>query len=76
MKTIIQLDKETVDKLKRLKEYNRQSYDEVINKHITDIDEEPLTKEEIEGIKRSLENIKQGKVTPIEEVAKELGIKL
>jgi len=37
---------------------------------------EILSNEEIKEIRRSLEEVKQGKVSSIEEVAKGLGIKL
>ena len=38
--------------------------------------ENELSDEEIEDIKIALENVKKGKVYPIENVAKELGITL
>ena len=37
-------------------------------------EEESLSEEEIEDIKTALENVKRGKVKPIEQIAKELGI--
>jgi len=37
---------------------------------------EELTKEELKDIKEALENVKRGKVTPIEQVAEELRITL
>jgi len=46
------------------KEYGRESY------------EEALSNKEIEKIKQSLEEVKQGKFKSIEQVAKELGITL
>jgi len=39
-------------------------------------EEEELSEEEIEDIRIALEEVKKGKVEPIEQVAEELGIKL
>ena len=75
-KTTIQINFETLERLKSLKNFERQSYDEVLNNLINNSEEESLSEEEIEDIKIALENIKMGKVKPIEQVAKELGIAL
>jgi len=75
-KTTIQINSETLERLKALKSFNRQSYDEVLNNLIDNLEEESLSEEEIEDIKIALENVKRGKVKPIEQVAKELGITL
>ncbi len=72
---MIQLKKKTAEKLKTFKVYERQSYDEIINKMIQDA-EEPLTKDEINDIQEGLEDVKAGRVKSIEEVAKNYGIKL
>ena len=69
-KTTIQINTETLERLKALKNFERQSYDEVLNSLIDNCEEE------IEDIKIALENIKNGKVKPIEQVARELGITL
>jgi len=74
--TIIQLKKKTAEKLKSFKVYGRQSYDEVINKLIQEVEEEPLTDQEIKEIEEGLEDVKAGRVKPIGEVAKSYGIKL
>lgn len=76
MKTTIQLNTETLERLKMLKNFERQSYDDVLNNLIDNIDEEPLSEQEIKEIQQGLEDIRKGDVYPIEEVAKELGIKL
>ena len=73
-KTTIQINFETLDRLKNLKSFERQSYDEVLNGLIDNCEEESLSEEEIEDIKIALENVKRGKVKPIEQVARELGI--
>lgn len=75
-KTTIQLDMNTLERLKGLKNYERQSYDELLNGIFNEIEKETITEEEINEIKLALEDIKRGRVFPIEAVAKELGITL
>jgi len=75
-KTTIQINVETLERLKSLKNIERQSYDDVLNNLIDGSEEESLDDKEIEDIKKALENVKRGKVKPIELVAKELGITL
>jgi len=73
-KTTIQINFETLERLKSLKNSERQSYDEVLNNLIDNCEEDSLSEEEIEDIKIALENVKRGKIKPIEQVARELGI--
>mgnify|MGYP001602105443 CR=1 FL=1 len=75
-KTTIQINTETLERLKSLKNFERQSYDEVLNSLINNSEEESLSEEEISEIQRGLEDIKKGRVYSIESVAKELGISL
>jgi len=75
-KTTIQINFETLERLKSLKNMERQSYDEVLNNLIDNCEEENLTEEEINEIQKGLEDIKRGRVYPIESVAKALGIAL
>ena len=75
-KTTIQINVETLEKLKALKNFERQSYDELLNSLIDNCEEDSLSEKEINDIKIALENVKRGKVKPIEQVAKELGIML
>lgn len=75
-KTTIQINFETLERLKALKHYDRQPYDELILNLIDNVDEETLSIGEIEDIKIALENVKKGKIKPIEQVARELGITL
>ena len=75
-KTTIQINFKTLEKLKSLKNFERQSYDEVLNNLIDNCEEESLSEDEIEDIKLALENVKRGRVKPIEQVARELGITL
>jgi len=75
-KTTIQLNINTLERLKNLKNFERQSYDELLMNMIENIQDEILTKEEIEDIQIALENVKRGETKPIEQVAQELGIQL
>jgi len=75
-KTTIQINFETLKRLKALKNIERQSYDEVLNNLIDNCEEESLSEKEIDDIKIALENVKRGKVKPIEQVAEELRIAL
>ncbi|MEK6812211.1 MAG: hypothetical protein AABX76_01500 [Nanoarchaeota archaeon] len=75
-KTTIQISSITLERMKNLKSHDRQSYDELLNSVLDDFDEEPLSEEEIQEIQVALENVKKGKVKSIEQVAKELGVKL
>ena len=74
--TLIQVKRDTAKELKKLKEYNRQSYDEIIRKLIETNDGDILTDEDINDIKAGLDDIKAGGTTPIEKVAKDLHISL
>jgi predicted CopG family antitoxin len=75
-KTTIQIKVETLERLKALKNFERQSYDEVLLNLIESCSEEVLSEDEIIEIQKGLEDIKKGRVYPIESVAKELGISL
>jgi predicted CopG family antitoxin len=75
-KTTIQINVETLERLKALKNFERQSYDEVLVNLIDSCNEEVLSEDEITEIQKGLEDIKKGRVYPIESVAKELGITL
>ena len=75
-KTTIQINLETLNRLKSLKNFERQSYDELLNIIINNCEEESLSEEEINEIQKGLEDVKRGRVYPIEVVARELGIAL
>jgi predicted transcriptional regulator len=76
MATTIQVKDETLSRLKYFKESSKESYDEVINKVLDDIEEGELSEETIEGIRKGLQEVKEGKGQTIEDVAREFGIKL
>ena len=75
-KTTIQIHLETLNRLKALKNFERQSYDDVLNILINNSEEEILSEEEIEEIKQGLEDVKMGRTIPFELVLKKRGIKL
>lgn len=75
-KTIIQLEKTTVEHLKQRKKYARQTYDEVIGELLVQQDDEPLTPAELEELQLGLEDLRKGRTKPIEQVARDLGVKL
>ena len=75
-KTTIQINFETLERLKSLKNSERQSYDELLNNLINNCEEESLNEKEINEIQKGLEDVKKGRVYSIEVVAKELGIAL
>ncbi len=75
-KTTIQVSQSTIERMKELKKYERQSYDELLNSLFDELEEESLSKEEIAEIQQALEDVKTGRVYSIEEVARELGITL
>ena len=73
--TTIQLKKRTRVRLEKLKINPREPIDNVIERLLDmSIDEEPLSKEEIAGIKAGLKDIEEGRVHKAEDVYKDLGI--
>ncbi|MBU0628010.1 MAG: hypothetical protein KKC75_02385 [Nanoarchaeota archaeon] len=74
--TTIQIKNETLERLKFFKEANKESYDEIINKMIDELEEGELTDESLKDIIEAKKEIREGKGQRIEDVAKELGIKL
>lgn len=71
--TMVQLRKKTVHRLKALKRYGRQSYDEVINNMLDNPDD--LSADDIKEIKRGLEDIREGRIFTEAQAAQRLGIK-
>lgn len=78
-KTTIQISKKTLEKLKNLKRYPNESYDQTISYLVEEIEAE-LTPEEIEEVENALREIREKGIDnttfPIEQVAKELNIDL
>ena len=75
-KTTIQISGETLERLKIFKQHEKDSYDTVLNILIDEAEEDVLSEEEIKDIQIALEEVKRGETIPIEQVAKEMGIKL
>lgn len=75
-KTTIQINSDTLERLKSFKNSERQSYDEVLNNLLNNCEDEILSEDEINEIQMGLEDIKKGRIYSIENVAKGLGITL
>jgi len=76
MRTTVQLERSTVKRLKQHKHYLKESYDQVLNTILDEVEDETLSVEEIEDLQESLEQVKNGELFDIKIVAKELGISL
>ena len=76
MATTIQVKEETLERLKFFKVSTKESYDEVINNVLDEIEDGMLSDDALKGIRIGLREIKEGKGESIEKVAKELGIDL
>lgn len=74
--TMVQIKKDTAKLLKDLKQYKKQSYDEIIKNLIQTAKAEALTEKEKRDVEEALEDIRKGRFYPIEDVAKEFGVKL
>lgn len=74
--TTIQIKEGTLERLKYFKEFTKESYDELLNKVMDEIEEGQLTDEALRDIIEAKKEIRQGKGQKIEDVASELGIKL
>ena len=74
--TTIQLKDRTLSKLKYFKDFSKESYDEIINKLISILEEGELTEVALNKIKNGLRDVREGRVVSIENYAKRKGIKL
>jgi predicted transcriptional regulator len=75
MATTIQVTHETKEALEGMKIVPRETYEDVIRRLIEiSRQEEELDTETLENIKKSLEDIREGRLLSTEEVKKELGI--
>jgi hypothetical protein len=71
--TMVKLRKETVEKLKSLKDYERETYDDVISKMVA-IQRGELSREDITSIEKGLADLKAGRVYSSKDAAIRLGI--
>jgi len=73
--TTIRISHQTKELLDDLKHHKKESYENVIGRLATmAYDDEPLSDEEIEDMKASLEDIRAGRVKSLKAVRDELGI--
>lgn len=72
--TTIQVEKNTLNKLKTFKEYSRESYNEVINKlmKLKEMTEPRLT----EQTKKDIDGARKEKGISLSQAIKELGVKI
>lgn len=73
--TTIRMSGETKALLDGLKQNPRETYDDVVRR-LAEMayDREPLSDEEIEDIKASMDDLRAGRVQTLEDVRSELGI--
>lgn len=76
MSTTIQLKEETLGRLKHFKEYSKESYDEIVNKLISLLEEGELTEMAARKIRSGLEDIREGRVISLDDYARKRGISL
>ncbi len=73
--TTIQISKRTRKLLEELKTYPREPMDSIITRIAEkDIDDEPLSEEEIDGIRRGLKDVEEGRVYSMKYIKKKFGI--
>lgn len=75
-KTTVQISKDTLDRLKSFRRHERETYEDVLNWIMGEIEDDSLSESEIQDIKISLDDIRLGRTKSIEQVAKEIGISL
>lgn len=75
-KTTIQIGVGTLERLKMLKRYDRESYDELLNYLMNHFEEEILSEGEIEEIREAIESVRRDGTISFSEVLKEAGISL
>lgn len=78
MATSIQVEKEIKERLDKLKNHPRETYNQVLARLIRTIseqDEGDLSQKTIKNIEKSLAEIKSGKAIPHKDVKRKLGLK-
>lgn len=71
----VRLESKVKNKLESFKNYEKESYSDVIGRLVNIAEEDDsLTKEEIRQIEKSLEDIKKGTVLPLKQAEKKWGI--
>jgi predicted transcriptional regulator len=73
--TTIYIREDLKDKLNGLKRYQKESYNDVIERLVNlAIDDEPLSEDAIKGLEEALEDIKCGRLISEEEIMKKYGV--
>ena len=74
MYTTVRVEAKTKEKLKEIKNYDREPLDSVIERLIENASDSEITDEEIAQIEAGLKDIKAGNYKTLEEAEKEWGI--
>ncbi|HDR53283.1 MAG TPA: hypothetical protein ENN60_01235 [archaeon] len=75
MITTVQIRTKVRDRLEGLKTHPRESFNDVIERLInSQIDDEPLTDEDLKEIEAGLEDIKAGRIISHEDLKRKLGL--
>lgn len=76
MVTTIQLDEKTKSKLTKLKNFPRESYDDVVNRLIKIVEEDSATLSDntIHDLEDALEDVRKGRLVSHEQVKKKYGL--
>ena len=74
--TTIQIKEKTLERLKYFKEYSKESYDEILNKVFDTLEEGELTELAIRKIASGLHDIKEDRITTLEDYTKKRGLHL
>jgi len=73
--TTIYIREDLKGRLDSLKQNPKESYNDVIERLVSRaVDDEPLSKEAIKGLEEALEEIRQGRLIPEEEIMKKYGV--
>jgi predicted transcriptional regulator len=73
--TTIYIREDLKGRLDSLKQNPKESYNDVIERLVSRaVDDEPLSEEAIKGLEEALEEIRQGRLIPEEEIMKKYGV--
>jgi len=73
--TTIYIRQDLKGRLNSLKRNPKESYNDVIERLVSRaVDDEPLSEEAIKGLEEALEEIRQGRLIPEEEIMKKYGV--
>jgi predicted transcriptional regulator len=73
--TTIYIREDLKGRLNSLKRNPKESYNDVIERLVSRaVDDEPLSEEAIKGLEEALEEIRQGRLIPEEEIMKKYGV--